>query len=193
MNSLIRSFLIVAITSIMILTASLSSCSGLPIKTKPDYEGVDPRTQKLVDEYLWLSTQYHIKFYNKVTIGFRNINEGKVVGFCSNGGFFREIDLDINYWNNSTNTTRTALLFHELAHCYCGRDHDYGKDLKYPETEALRRERALQWLIEGGPRPGYWDDGCPVSLMYPMVVDNECMRTHYREYTEEMFDRCKPW
>lgn len=176
-----------------ILATSLVSCSGIPNKTRPEYKGVDPRAQSLTDEYLWLSTQHHVRFYNKVTIGFRDIKEGSVVGFCTFGGYFREIDIDINYWNNSDSSTRLALLFHELTHCYCGRGHDYGEDEAYPETEALRRARALKWLLEGGPRPGYWDDGCPVSLMYPIVVDNECLQAHYAEYTEEMFDRCKPW
>lgn len=193
MNSLFKTFLGKVLTAMVILGICLASCSGLPIKTKPEYQGVDPRAQHFLDEYLWLSTQHDVRFYNKVTIGFRNINDGLIVGFCTEAEFFREIDLDISYWNNSTSTTRMTLLFHELSHCYCKRDHDYGKDLKYPESDAARKARAVKWLIEGGVRPGYWDDGCPVSIMYPVVVDDECMRTHYKEYTDEMFDRCKPW
>lgn len=172
----------------------LTSCSTtLPIKVKPQYTGVDPRAQSLLDEYMWLSEQNNIHFYNKVTIGFREIKQGNIVGYCTYGGYFREIDIDTNYWNHSTNMTKLTLLFHELTHCYCGRGHDYEKDHNYPETEAARIARALQWKLEGGDRPGYFEDGCPFSFMYPVVVDDDCVRKHYAEYTKEMFDRCRPF
>lgn len=169
------------------------SCSQIELKTHPEYKGVDPRTQAILDEYMWLSAQNDLTFYNKVTIGFKVIKAGNVIGLCTYGPTWREIDLDINYWNNSTKLSHLALLFHELSHCYCGRAHDYGEHLDYPESEAARRARAVKWQFEGGPRPGYWVDGCPVSLMYPVVVDNECMKTHYDEYIREMFDRCRPF
>lgn len=172
---------------------ALAACSGLKIKLTPEHKGVDPRVQKYVDEYMLLSMQNNIQFYNKVTIGFKKIKDGNVIGICTYGGFFREIDIDIDYWNNSTKVEQMALIFHELTHCYCGRSHDYGENLEYPETEMARIARALQWKIEGGPRPGYWDDGCPFSLMYPVVVDDNCLLAHYAEYTAEMFDRCEPW
>lgn len=178
---------------LLVIMASSCSCSGRKIKLVPDYKDVDPRVQKYVDEYMWLSTQNNIQFYNKVTIGFKKIKDGNVIGTCTYGGFFREIDIDIDYWNNSTKAERMALIFHELTHCYCGRGHDYGENLEYPETEMARIARALQWKMRGGPRPGYWDDGCPFSLMYPVVVDDDCTLAHYAEYTAEMFDRCEAW
>lgn len=147
----------------------------------------------IVDEFMWLSAQNNLEFHHSVTIGFKDINDGAVVGLCTYGGYFREIDIDRTYWNHSTNGTKIALLYHELTHCYCNRGHDYGKDLKYPESEAARIARAIQWKLEGGERPGYWDDGCPISLMYPVVVDNQCFRQHYAEYTKEIFDRCRPF
>lgn len=193
MNSLIKAVVRLTITVMVLLATSSASCSGLPIKKAPEYPGVDPRAQRYLDEYLWLSGQNHIQFDGNVSIGFRDINDGNVVGFCTYGSFFREIDIDINYWNHSSNTTRMTLLYHELTHCYCERDHDYGVDLKYPPTDAERVAQALEWQIKGGPRPGYWDDGCAVSVMYPVVLDDLCMRTHYQEYAKEMFDRCQPW
>lgn len=155
--------------------------------------GVDPKVQKMVDEYFWLSTQNHIHFYNKVTVGFKNINEGYVVGLCTYGGLFREIDVDINYWNHSTSTSKMTLLFHELTHCYCGRPHDYGRHLKYPESAATKLIKLIEWKIAGGPRPGYRKDGCPISIMHPVVLSDGCMMEHYAEYTKEMFLRCDPW
>lgn len=187
--------LIFNITKFLICILFLfDGCAASPkIKIMPEYHGVDPRAQGYVDEYMYLSRQKHIEFDDTVTIGFKNLNEGNIIGLCTYGGPWREIDIDINYWNNSSKMTHMALLFHELTHCYCGRDHDYGPKSKYPETEAARIARALQWKAEGGPRPGYWDDGCPVSLMYPVIVDDDCTRAHYNEYIEEMFSRCDPW
>jgi hypothetical protein len=177
-----------------LLLFCFTSCSAsIPVKIAPEYKGVDPRAQNIVSEYLELSRLNHIIFHNPVTVGFKNIQHGDVVGVCHYGGYFREIDVDINYWNNSTTLSHLALLYHELTHCYCTRDHDYGKEKKYPETEAARIVQAIQWKVNGGERPGHWDDGCPVSLMYPIVVDDDCMQAHYAEYTQEMFDRCEAW
>ena len=177
----------------IVIIAAEACASPLPNKMRPDYKGVDPKIQPYVNEYMWLSTQFHIKFDDKVTIGFTKIDHGNVVGVCYYGGFFREIDIDSDYWEHSTTTTRMTLMYHELSHCYCGRDHDYAPGKKYPETEAGRRRQAEKWLKEGGPRPGYWDDGCPVSLMYPVIVDDDCVQAHYNEYVKEIFDRCDPF
>jgi hypothetical protein len=183
--------LIPVITSIF---AFLTSCGSVNLgKLRPEYEGVDPRVQPLVDEYKALAKMNGIRFYNKVSIGFKKINRGNTVGVCNYGSFFREIDVDIDFWLNSTNMSRLALVFHELSHCYCTRKHDYGKDKNYPETALERLERALIWKVQGGEKPGYWDDGCPKSLMYPVIPDDECLMKHYQEYVLEMFDRCKPW
>jgi hypothetical protein len=172
----------------------LSACADpVPIKNHPEHVGVDPHVQSLVDEYVWLSKQNHIEFDQQVTIGFKEIDQGAVVGECTVAPTFREIDLDITYWNNTTNTTHLAVLFHELTHCYCLRMHDYGKDLPYPESSADRVKVALEWRLHGGPRPGYWDDGCPASLMHPSVVDDDCVKAHYDQYVQEMFDRCEPF
>jgi hypothetical protein len=184
-------FKIVKCLTVLVL---LNSCSnGQFVKFRPEYPGVDPKVQNIVDEYMYLSKQDHLEFYNTVTIGFKKLNSNDVIGVCTYGLGFREIDLDTTYWNESTNTSHMALLFHELTHCYCGRDHDYSDGIKYPKTEAARLVQALQWKIRGGERPGYWDDGCPISVMHPVILDDICMLSHYSEYTKEMFNRCQPW
>lgn len=170
-----------------------SCCASLGVKARPEYTGVDPRVQHIVDEYMWLSTQYNVHFNNKVTIGFKNIGKGNVVGLTTYGGYFREIDIDTSYWNNSTNTQRLAVTMHELGHAYCGRSHDYGDGKKYPEAEDERIAQAENWASKGGPRPGIYPDGCALSLMYPVVVPDYCIRSHYQEYTKELFDRCKAY
>jgi hypothetical protein len=181
------------ITLILTLSTLLTSCAQAKVKLLPEYTGVDPRVQSLVDEYMWLSRQNNIIFTRKVTIGFKDIKRGTTIGLCTYSAMFREIDIDITYWNNSTKTSKMALLFHELTHCYCGRGHDYGEDKAYPETEAGRIARAIRWKIEGGERPGYYEDGCPSSFMHPTILDDDCTRAHYQDYVEEMFERCKRW
>lgn len=182
MNRLIRIILIFGIL--------FSGCVTTQTKQGPLFKGVDPKVKPIVDEYFKLSKQNHIRFRNKVTMGFEQINKGNIVAYCTFGDFYREITIDVSYWHHSTNMTKHILLFHELTHCYCGRGHDYRKGIAYPETESARIALALQWVQKGGPRPGYWPDGCPFSLMYPVVLDDSCATAHYKEYTKEMFDRC---
>lgn len=171
---------------------SLATCSTQNFRLKPEHKGVEPKLQAIVDKYMDLSKQNDIRFYNKVSIGFKKL-DSPAVGVCWTGGWFREIDIDPDYWKEITNLSKQTLLFHELTHCYCGRPHDYGKSKRYPESEEARLKQAIVWIVEGGERPGFWEDGCPVSIMYPVVIDDFCMRAHYGEYMTEMFDRCKPW
>ena len=179
---------------LMLLAFSLSllatCCSSG--KIRPEHKGVDPAFKSYVEEYMWLSAQNNILFKKDVTIGFKSLPEA-AVGMCTYGGWFREIDVDPTYWKQTTKITHLALLFHELTHCYCDRGHDYGNGVNYPASSEARLKQAIKWMVEGGPRPGFWDDGCPTSLMFPVVVDDICMKEHYREYTTEMFNNCKPW
>jgi hypothetical protein len=147
----------------------------------------------MLEEFMWLSKQNNITFSRQVSMGFKKIKRGNVIGVCTYGGNWREIDVDIDFWLNNPPSARWALVFHELAHCYCTSGHDYGEDKEYPESLAERIAQALDWREKGGERPGYWDDGCPVSILYPKLVDSDCFLMHYQEYVKEMFDRCNPW
>lgn len=171
----------------------LSSCSTPPPRLYPAYPGVDPKAQKLVDEFLFLSHENHLTFNRPVTVGFTNIDYGAVIGMCHYGPFFREIDLDQKFWDSSTETTKLALIFHELTHCYCYRDHDFAKGQMYEENADLRMEKELIWEMKGGHRDGYYEDGCPTSLMYPEITEDSCTLAHYSAYVQELFNRCQPW
>lgn len=169
----------------------LPSCAHVKnTKLLPEYKGVDPKVRPIVDEYLWLSTQNNIVFTNIVTIGFKHINRGDIVGLTTYGSYFREIDIDIDYWNHSTKITKMTLLYHELSHAYCHRKHDYGKNLPYPEEEATIFANTWSWHFKELANPGYYTDGCPLSIMYPIILSNDCIKLHYNDYTKEMFDRC---
>lgn len=115
------------------------------------------------------------------------------VGLCTYGPDWHEIDIDSDFWNRHDSSERLALIFHELTHCYCNRDHDWGSGIMYLDTEKERIAEAEEWQITGGLKPGRFDDGCPYSLMYPIVVDSDCLLGHYSEYISEMFNRCRPY
>lgn len=179
----------------ILLAIELVSCALFTknVKFNPEYVGVDPKAQKLVDDYLQLSKEHHFTFQNEVTIGFKEITQGAIIGLCNSGGTWREIDLDSGWWMTNSDMERRMLIFHELTHCYCGRDHDYDQGTKYPPTEQLRIEEANEWVKKGGPKPGRFDDACPKSIMFPIVIDQDCALAHYSEYIEEMFQRCIPY
>lgn len=175
----------------MAVTLTVHSCSSdINEKKAPEYHGVDPTAKPVVDEYLRIASHYNIVFNNQVTVGFKTINDEGAVGICNYGKTWREIDVDKEFWDESTDATKYALLFHELTHCYCGRDHDYGKDEEYKTVKELREENSRGEKHEGG---GFYTDNCPTSLMYPMVVDDKCMIKHYQAYVLEMLDRCEPF
>ena len=72
---------------------------------------------------------------------------------------------------------------HELGHAYCGRAHDWfgGKRYKDPEDKKSKTKE------------GYYEDGCPLSLMHPTIVETDCFMAHYYEYVKEIFENCNPY
>jgi len=170
-------------------------------KQKPQYstEITDPQLKTISDQFLALSKRKNITFLNKVSIGFTKIEDRtettSTIGTCSSRRDFREIDIDKDFWNRSSWLSKVALLYHELAHCYCRRDHDYDNGTMYPDGSL---KAILQGWIAKQPitpiRPeGYLADGCPKSIMHPIMGSDYCFEKHYEYYTEEMFARCEPW
>jgi hypothetical protein len=177
----------------IIAILSCASCVTIPaVKIVPEYVGVDPKLQPLVEEYRWWAKTHGISFTKQVTMGFTHIKRENVIGICTFGPNWREIDIDIDFFSSHTENTY-ALVFHELNHCYCGRGHDYGPGIEYPTGISEKIQVALDWLNSGGERPGYWDDTCPTSIMYPIVLDSQCFTSHFRQYMDEMFNRCEPY
>jgi hypothetical protein len=188
MRAFLRSF-IWTFTLMMTLAFAYST---KPI-IKPTYNGVDARAKRLVNEFKDLAKERGISFKKEIPVGFTKINNGTIVGLCTYGYGWRQITIDEGYFAAINVDEQLSLVFHELTHCYCGRDHDYDKGTKYPPTEELRIVEAKEWQKRGGPKPGRFEDACPSSLMYPIVVESACIRAHYDQYVEEMFNRCKPY
>jgi hypothetical protein len=168
--------------------------NGGPPKNKPaaEYEGVDPSFKPFVNEYKSLAKNHDINFTNEVTVGFADITYKDVVGLCNYGENFREIDIDRRYWDSASDRTRKTLIFHELTHCYCLRKHDYGENQPYPE---INRNNYAQ---KGLPplyyvSPGFFVDGCAITIMHPYVLSDSCAVEHNSHYEDEMFERCQPY
>lgn len=177
--------LLIIYTSLF-LSLNLIQCSSL-VKNAPEYKGVDPRVGHFVKEYKELAKRQGLTFNHDVTIGFKKINDGATVGLTHYGNGWREIDVDSLYWDNISEMHRWALISHELSHAYCNRNHDWGKGIPYPEYETWKKGKE--------PKEGRYKDGtnCPLSIMYPVVLDDFCMLMHYSDYMIELFNRCEPY
>ena len=97
MSKIFRLFLKLYIVAAIVLAVSaLHSCSVSQSegKTEPEYKGVDPQLQPLVNEYLLITSKNNVVFNNQVTLGIKDIDDGGAVGLCNYGKKWREIDID---------------------------------------------------------------------------------------------------
>lgn len=111
------------------LAVFLASCSTLSTEVDPELYDYAVR----FDKDMGVSSK-------GVGMIFGNM-QGTVIGVCSQQGSARQITIKKSYWNFADEQTREQLMYHELAHCVIGLDHDI-------------KVRA---------------DGCPVSLMFPTM------------------------
>ena len=190
------------------LIISLANCSCSHIKLHPEYKGVDPKVQGLVNEYKELAKEHGIVFNKEVTIGFKNLSYGSssgltkkisdadsdnIIGMCLHELGWREIDISKKYWDGASSISQETLIKHELTHCYCDRNHDYQGKIPYPDTYAKRQVELMEMIHEQKPLPGYYEDLCPRSIMYPKILEDYCVLRHYEDYIEEMFTDCEAW
>lgn len=165
-------------------------------KERPEFKGEtdDPEIQDFISEYKSLAKNKGIIYKNIVSIGFSSINRGPVIGTCTYGADWREITIDIGFWEKASFLERKALFFHESSHCYCTRRHDFDKDKGYEENTLIF---IIKTIVSQSPfshkLEGYFEDTCPLSIMYPSLVDEKCFKDHYDHYIEEMFERCEPF
>lgn len=165
----------------------LSQCSTLD-KIAPEYHGVDPKAATFVKEFKELAKEQGIVFKHQVTLGFKILDSGDVIGVCNTGRGWAEIDIDRIFWETSSTISKYSLVWHEMGHCACGRSHDHnGKD--YPdikELEKLTRNSELDPSM-------YYPDRCPRSIMFPIILDDNCFLSHYSDYSIELFQNCDPF
>ncbi len=182
-----------------LLLLSLTVACTINIHTSerliPRYSGVGPEFSILVNEYLDLGKNRGLKFKHTVTIGFTNIKNSDVIGICHYGRYFREIDIDRDYWNRASKMSQMILLYHEMSHAYCDRNHDYGDGKLYTDTDddfALHKDFGMTGHFNRNS-DGYYGDHCPKSIMFPKILTDDCSKAHYSDYIKEMFNRCEAW
>lgn len=190
-----RVCLLIYFVSLITACALLNKRNSIVVKEAPEYTGVDAQLQPYVDEFFILTSGKQITFTEKVSVGFKNIKHGRTIGLCTYSHNFREIDIDSEYFMEASLYSRKALIFHELAHCYCERDHDFGEGQNYPETIlGIITENIKNNIPPLIARPqGYFDDFCPLSLMHPTIPSDWCLYQHFAYYQQEMLERCKPF
>lgn len=131
-----------------------------------------------------MSGIYSNAFMDNVNISMADI-KGSPIGLCWPGMRPKLIHIDKTWWAKSSNAQKEALVWHEMAHCICGLDHHHFVN-QYPK----------EWEFASGDRrkrfeTGYYIDGCPVSYMYPSVVDDYCAKKYSEAYKYDIFLQCK--
>lgn len=200
--------IVLSFTLFLLLVTFISCCAPIKdelSKSHPEYSNIitDSDVKSIKKSFLEEASRQGIKFTNDVTIGFKKFNtkdpgQRNIIGLCVYGDGWREIDLNIVYWKNTNFVVKEALLFHELSHAFCDRDHDYGKDRFYPSPRPSILEKIMNIMIQkvvlSPIKPdGYFEDGCPISLMHPVIPSEKCIIDHRDHYKIEIFDRCIPF
>jgi hypothetical protein len=151
-----------------------------------------------LNEYLELSKRNHLDITRKITMDFGPFNQKRVIGTCYSGEIddnaqqtsYREIQIDPIFFKATDKLSKKFLLFHELSHCLCNRDHTYFHGKKYTSPEL----KSILKLLRSGQdidSDGYYGDGCPVSIMAPVLPYYYCLNKYQDLYEREMFEDCK--
>lgn len=190
-NFLILSTLILIISSCQ--SADKHGNTKVKRKSVPEYNGVELEFQQYVNKFKELAKNNGITFKKEVSMGSKIIGIERVIGLCYYGRNFREIDIDKIFWKIADPEIKEILAFHELAHCYCNRDHDWDHQKSYENPFSGLRHMTQIFQFFGKPQAGFYDDFCPLSIMYPSMLERRCIRNHYDDYIKEMFQRCEPY
>lgn len=104
--------------------------------------------------------------------------ESPKAGICRRG--IEEINVIIdNYsWKKMDPLTKEQLIFHELGHCVCNLNHEHylGEYTIGSKSKDSKR--------------GFLDNGCPVSIMHPVLLKYECYQRYKEFYRYELYLRC---
>lgn len=156
---------------VTLMSCALLGCGTLPLNCfGPDdaadsslFDGVDPVLADYV-ELFERALQFDVM---NVTMGFVDLDDGRA-GVCawnsytsSNGRqiwAWREIRIDPTVWIGLTAAEKEALMFHELGHCVLNRDHN----------------------------PARAEDGRPLSIMHPYLLDHDDYVKHHDYYVQEL-------
>lgn len=179
---------LILLTFIVLSTTSCAHVGGRK------FSDVHPKIAEKVNNYKELLKLKGVKDSDMtfdLTAGFGPIGKNSsTVGVCRRLGPNKvEIEIDEMYWPFVSMDTQDALIYHELTHCLCGRDHNY-KNITYPEARDGVRMPNPNWNERQRSKHGYFKDGCPKSLMHPRLPSEYCLEVYMNYYWDEMFDGC---
>jgi len=120
--------------------------------------------------------------------------EGGSIGTCNFPflGKAGAIRIDPKFWGQATDWQKKGLMWHELGHCACTLGH----------TVELSELEAGNWFLRLLERWGlrtkrqdhlYLADGCPKSLMFPLIPSDSCLQKHWDLYETEIAQQCRPF
>lgn len=177
--------------NVLILILLFQSCSFASIRVSAKKSGVDPefndyvKSYKLIIEYKNKST--NIESYrnriNRLSMNFSNL-KAPVIGRCFwllNGEY--EIEIDKQWWENAGFLSKEFLAYHELEHCIRHRMHTHPRE----DGDFLSFLQELFQKLGIIKKRGFFEDGCPDSIMYPHVNGEYCYYLHYDSYIKEMY------
>ncbi len=117
------------IPGLCLSTVLLMQCTNDSLNISPtEYDGlVDSRLIPYFQSFEYEATLrgIDINFETFPINGYiRSIQEDDIAGTCNyHQGEPNVVTIDLEFWNASSNLRREMVVFHELGHCYLGRDH----------------------------------------------------------------------
>lgn len=177
------------LVAFLFLWISTSSCAEFSLTKK--FTGIDEEIKPYVDEYVFVSQgKVEKKDLKNLTMGFfEPAKDSNTIGICNYLTY--EISIKQSFWKTAGHLDRMEIVFHELGHCVKRRQHTSTKgsfwhDLMF-DLGLFNAQENLR-------------DGCPSSIMHPVVIGWYCFNKHYNYYLDELFLRTtkekydvRPW
>ena len=142
----------------LIMASVLSSCSSSPEIKESD---LTPYFDNFLEDAKKNNVKIDMKRFNNIEYQFKSL-QSPAAGQCRY--FPAQITIDPStFYTGSTERTKKLLVYHELGHCYCRRDH-----MDIINTRTV----------------------CPESLMNSYIPSNDCIRRYMKDYIKELFENC---
>lgn len=171
---------------LILIILSFNSCSVFnSFRITKQYPNIEHDFIQYID-YFVVSSDGKVTWddFDNFTMGFSQYpSDSNVIGTCY--PLLNEVSINQDWWEySSTPNKRLAVVFHELGHCILKRNHTAMPDndgfVHILETIAFK----FGFLKEKSTIK----DGCPASIMNPVVLSDECLDWHYRYYIKELFN-----
>ena len=158
--------------NILCLSILIVGCGQQPAQDPRTIHGVDPAFTPYVQQFESILG----RSIGDIPIAFA-AQSGDVIGVCElwNGGEWRDIKIDPNFWNNQggaiDDDQRMSLIFHELGHCVLNRGH-------IPTMQTVSSDGT------NNPATNYY---VPVSFMNPYIFFSDAYSFLEPYYINELF------